>query len=270
MHFLLVPKHHWSDLLKQCNTLACTLQKGRVFSGFVFHLVQNVYHKPGPPAAGHLIFADSAHSRSLPHPSVKSREQTQSNSHSCRKQFFVLLRKQYLVTHSKSCAPCLGFKDLHQRMGSLPFHLNLSPLPPGPQAWLDPKDLCMLPDVLCTSVQFGSVQSPSHVQLFAISWGVACQVSLSITNSWSLLKLIFMRSVMPPNNFIFYLPLCLLLLIFPCIRVFSNVSVLPIRWPKYWRFSFNIGPSNEYSGLISFFMEWLDLLAVQGTLKSLV
>ena len=108
------------------------------FSGFVFHLTQNIYHKPGPPAVGHLIFADSAHSRSLPHPSVKSREQTQSNSHSCRKQFFVLLRKQYLVTHSKSCAPCLGFKDLHQRLGSLPFQQNISPLHPGPKLSLDP------------------------------------------------------------------------------------------------------------------------------------
>ena len=75
---------------------------------------------------------------------------------------------------------------------------------------------------------------------------------------------------MPPNNFIFCLPLCLLPLIFPCLRVFSNVSVFLIRWPKYWRFSFSIGPSNEYSGLISFIMDWLNLLAVQGTLKSLV
>ena len=152
-------------------------------------------------------------------------------------------------------------------MGSLPFHLNLSPLPPGPQAWLDLKDFCLLPGVLCASVQFSlSV----IVQLFAISWGAACQVSLSFTSSWSLLKLMFMKSVMPPNNFIFCLPLCLLPLIFPCLRVFSNVSVFLIRWPKYWRFSFSIGPSNEYSGLISFIMDWLNLLAVQGTLKSLV
>ena len=117
--------------------------------------------------------------------------------------------------------------------------------------------------------QFSSV-SQSHVQLFAISWGTAWQVPLSITNSRKLLKLRFNRSVMPPNNFIFCLPLCLLPLIFPCIRVFSNESVLPIRWPKYWRFSFSISPSNEYSGLISFRVDWLDLLAVQGTLNSLV
>ena len=115
-----------------------------------------------------------------------------------------------------------------------------------------------------------SVQSLSHVQLFSISWGAVCQVSLSINNSHSLLKLMFIRSVMPPNNFIFCLPLCFLPLIFPCIRVFSNESVLLIRWPKYWRFSFNIGPSNEYSGLISFSLDWLNLLAVQWTLKSLV
>ena len=117
---------------------------------------------------------------------------------------------------------------------------------------------------------FSSVQSFSCIQLFATPWTAACQVSLSITNSLSLLKLIFIRSVMPPNNFIFCLPLYFLPLIFPCIRVFSNESVLPINWPKYRRFSFSIGPSNEYSGLISFSMDWLDLLAVQGTLKSLL
>ena len=138
MHFLLAPKHHRSDLLKQSDTLACTLQKGHFFSGFVFHLVQNVYHKSSPPAAGHLIFADSAHSRNLPHPSVKSREQTQSKFSLLQKTVFCFFRKQYLVTHSKSCAPCLGFKDLHQRMGSLPFQLNLSPLQPGPEPSLDP------------------------------------------------------------------------------------------------------------------------------------
>jgi len=129
MHLLLSRKHHWSDLLKQCDTLPCTLQKGHFSSGFVFHLVQNVYHKPGPPAACHLLFADSAYSISLPHLSVKSREQAQSKFSLLQKTVFCLFvfcifRKQYLVIHSKSCAPCLGFKDLHQRMGSLPFHLN--------------------------------------------------------------------------------------------------------------------------------------------------
>ena len=101
-------------------------------------------------------------------------------------------------------------------------------------------------------------------------WTVACQASLSITNSWSLLKLMSIESVMPSNHLILCHPLLLLPSIFPSIRVFSNESVLCIRWPKYWSFSFSISPSNEYSGLISFRMNWLDLLAVQGTLKSLL
>ena len=117
---------------------------------------------------------------------------------------------------------------------------------------------------------FSSVQSLSHVQLFVIPWTAARQASLSITNSQSLLKLLSIESVMPSNHLI----LCHLLLfppsIFPSIRVFSNESVLPIRWPKYWCFSFSINPSNEYSELISFRMDWLDLLAVQRTLKSLL
>ena len=115
-----------------------------------------------------------------------------------------------------------------------------------------------------------SVQSLSCVQLFATPWTTAHQASLSITNPQSLPKLISIESVMPSN----YLILCHLLLllpsIFPSIRVFSNESALHIRWPKYWSFSFNISPSNEHPGLISFRMDWLDLLAVQGTLKSLL
>ena len=98
----------------------------------------------------------------------------------------------------------------------------------------------------------------------------AHQASLSITNSRNLLKLMSIESVMPSNHLILCCPLLLLLSIFPSIRVFSNESVLCIRWPKYWSFSFSISPSNEYSGLISFRMDWLDLLAVQGTLKSLL
>ena len=117
---------------------------------------------------------------------------------------------------------------------------------------------------------FGSVQSLSHVRLFVTPWPVARQASLSITNSWSLLKLMPIELVMPSNHLIFSHPLLLLPLIFPSIRVFSNDSVLHIRWPKYWSFSFSIGPSNEYSGLISCRIDWLDLLAVQGTLKSLL
>ena len=115
-----------------------------------------------------------------------------------------------------------------------------------------------------------SVQSLSHVQLFATPWTAARQASLSIINSWSLLKLMSIDSVMPSNHLILCHPLLLLPSIFPNIRVFSNESIFCIRWPKYWRFSFNIRPSNEYSGMISFGMDWLDLLAIQGTLKSLL
>ena len=138
---------------------------------------------------------------------------------------------------------------------------------------------CFLPQVaargktyfaVCSTFQFSSVQSLSHVLLFVTPWTTACQASLSITNSQSLLKLMSIESVMPSNHFILSCPLLLLPSIFPSIRVFSNESVLPIRWPKYRSFSFSISPSNEYSGLISFRMDWLDLLAVQGTLKSLL
>ena len=115
-----------------------------------------------------------------------------------------------------------------------------------------------------------SVQSLSCVWLFVTPWTAAHQASLSITNSWSLLKLMSIESVVPSNHLILCLPPLLLHSIFPSIRVFSNKSVLYIRWPKYWSFSFNISPSNEYSGLISFRMDWLDLLAVQGILKSLL
>ena len=115
------------------------------------------------------------------------------------------------------------------------------------------------------SVQFSSL---SCVWLFVTPWTVACQASLSITNSRSLLKLMSTESVMPSNHLILYCPLLLLPSIFPIIRVFSNESVLCIRWPKYWIFSFYISPSNESSGLISFKIEWFDLLAVQGSQES--
>ena len=115
--------------------------------------------------------------------------------------------------------------------------------------------------------KFSSVQSLSHVLLFVTPWTAAHQASLSVTNSWSLPKLMFTELVMPSNHLIFCYPL-LLPSIFPSIRVFSNESGLHIRWPKYWSFSFTISASNEYSGLISFRMDWFDLLAVQGTLKS--
>ena len=115
-----------------------------------------------------------------------------------------------------------------------------------------------------------SVQSLSLVQLFATPWTTAHQASLSITNSQSLLKLISIKTVMPSNNFILCHPSLLLPSIFLSIRVFSNESALCIRWPKYWSFSFNTSPCNEHSGLISFRIDWLDLLEVQGTLKSLL
>ena len=118
--------------------------------------------------------------------------------------------------------------------------------------------------------QFSSVQSLSRVRLFVVLWTAACQASLSITNSWSLLKLMSIESVMPSNHLILCHPLLLLPSIFPSIRVFSSESVLCIRWLKYWSFSFSISPSNEYSGLISFRIEWLDLHAVQEILKSLL
>ena len=117
-------------------------------------------------------------------------------------------------------------------------------------------------------IQFSSVQSLSHVRLFEAPWTAARQASLSITNSRSLLTLIPKESVMPSNHLILCHPLLLPPSIFLSIRVFSNESVIHIRWPKYQSFSFSISPSNEYSGLISFRMDWFDLLGVQGTLKS--
>ena len=117
---------------------------------------------------------------------------------------------------------------------------------------------------------FSSVQSLSSIQLFGTPWTAAHQASMSITNSWCLPKLMSIESGMPSNHLTLCCPLLLPPSIFPGIRVFSNESALRIMWPKYWSFSFNMSPSNEYSGLISFRMDWLDLLAVQGTLKSLL
>ena len=116
------------------------------------------------------------------------------------------------------------------------------------------------------SVGFSSVSC--HVQLFATPWTATCQASLSITNSQSLLKLMSIESVMPSNHLILSHPLLLLPSIFPSMGVFSNESVLCIRWPKYWSFSFSVSPSNEYPGLISFRIDWFDILAVQGTQES--
>ena len=119
-------------------------------------------------------------------------------------------------------------------------------------------------------IQFSSVQSFSHVRFFATPWTAAHQASLSITNSQSPPKPMSIESVMPSNHLILCYPLLLLPSIFPSIRVFSNESALCIRWPMYWSFNFNISPSNEHPGLVSFRMDWLDLLAVQWTLKSLL
>ena len=118
------------------------------------------------------------------------------------------------------------------------------------------------------SVRFS--HSLSHVRLFVTRWTAVRQASLFITNSWSLPKLTSIESVMPSSHLILCCPLLLLPSVFPRIRVFSNKSALCIRWPKYWSFSFSISPSNEHPGLISFKMDWLDLLAVQGILKSLL
>ena len=147
-----------------------------------------------------------------------------------------------------------------------PFKISLTPRPRWSGSVACLPLLCWAP---CKRI-LSSVQLLSHVRFFVIPWTAARQASLSITNSWSILKLMPIKSVMPPNHLI----LCGLLLlppsIFPSIRVFSNESVLHIRWPKYWSFRFSISPSNEYSGLISFRMDWLALLAVQEILKSLL
>jgi len=119
-------------------------------------------------------------------------------------------------------------------------------------------------------VQFSSVQSLSRVRLFETPWNAARQASLSITNTWSSLKLLSIESVMPSSHLILWRPLLLLPPLPPSIRVFSNESTLHMRWPKYWSFRFSIIPSKELPGLISFRMDWLGLLAVQGTLKSLL
>ena len=143
---------------------------------------------------------------------------------------------------------------------------------PGPLCALQAAHKCWGTSPLCRwghqwSV-FRSVQLLSHVQLFATPWTAAHQASPSITNSQSLLKHVSMELGMPSNHLILCLPLLLLPSVFPSIRVFSKESVLCIRWPKDWIFSFSISPSNEYSGLISFMTDWFDLFAVQGTLKS--
>ena len=164
------------------------------------------------------------------------------------------LRMTVPPAHLASCAfPFPGL--LASSCLSFMFELKGDP-------WKSP---VIFPLILCVS----SVQSLSHIRLFATPWTAARQASLSITNSQSLLKLMPIESVMPSSHLILYCPLLLLPSILPSIRLFSKESVLHIRWPKYWSFSFSINPSNEYSGLISLRIDWFDL-AVQGTLKSLL
>ena len=173
--------------------------------------------------------------------------------------------------------PCL-LHLLHWQVSSLPL---VPPEKPNVNTWVlksEGRSVSQIEETVeetgdiqsLSSVQFSSLQLLSHVRLFATPWTAACQASLSITNSRSLPKLMSIESVMPSSHLILCHPLHLLPSIFPSIRVFSNESALHIRWPKYWSFSFNISPSNEYPGLISFRMDWFDLLAVQGTLKSVL
>ena len=143
---------------------------------------------------------------------------------------------------------------------------NYSPYPKRAQILLREKTICKL----YSNVGIISLQLLRHIQLFATPWTAACQASLSITNSWSLLKLMSMESVMPSNHLILCRPLLLPSSIFSSSRVIYNESVPCIRWPKYWTFSSSISPSNEYSGLISFRIDWFDLLIVQVTLESLL
>ena len=152
-----------------------------------------------------------------------------------------------------------------------PECLSCSPVRPSLNTNPSLPRCTLLLSLLTFSISFSSVQFSSVAQscLFATPWTAAHQASLSITNSQSLPKLMSIELVMPSNHLILCFPLLLLPLIFPRIRVFPSGSALHIRWPKYWCFSFNISPSNEHSGAISFRMDWLDLLAVQGTLKSL-
>ena len=167
-----------------------------------------------------------------------------------------------LLLWSLAHVSCMFPYSVCFRSPILPFMCKSDWIPGSPYRF---HHLCLPSD----EHKFSSVQLFSCVQLFATPWTAAHQASLSITNSWSLLKLISIMSVIPSNHLILCHPLLLLPSIFPSIRVFSKESVLHIRWPKYCSFSFSISPSNEYPGLISFRIDWFDLLAVQGTLKSL-
>ena len=186
---------------------------------------------------------------------------------SCAQLFVTLCTVAHQVPLSVGCPRQENWSELPlPSPGDLP-NLGIKPAPPALAGGFFTTSTTWEAPTCC---QFSSVQSLSRVQLFATPWTAACQAFLSITNSWSLLRLMSIKSVMPSNHLILCHPLLFLLLIFPSIRVFSNESALRIRWPKYWSFSLSISPSKEYSGLISFRMNWFDLLAVQRTLKSLL
>ena len=174
------------------------------------------------------------------------------------------------------CLKARNYQRLGQRLGKTQLEKRIKSLEILDIVVWDPiRSSLILPikqlqKITFASVQFSSVQSLSRVQLFATPWITARQASLSITNSRTSLRLMSIESVMPSSHLILCHPILLLPPIPPSIRVFSNQSTLHMTWPKYWSFSFSIIPSNEIPGLISFRMDWLDLLAVQGTLKSLL
>ena len=168
----------------------------------------------------------------------------------------MLIVKNWKILHQKSETSLISFCELHSSESISPSSLACA--------------LIYGIDIYFNTHQFSSVQLLSRVWLFATPWIAARQASLSITNFRSSLRLTSIKSVMPSNHLLLCRPLLLLPPIPASIRVFSNGSTLRMRWPKYWSFSFSISPSNEHPGLISFRMDWLDLLAVQGTLKSLL
>ena len=195
------------DVICQSNVILWHIHSRRdSFSRFVFHLVQNVYHKPLPPAAGHLALADSAHSRSLPHPSVKSRGQTQSKFSLLQKtvfMFFFFFKKTIFGNTFKILCSLPWIQGPAPEDGKPPLPPKSFTTPTRATGLTGPQRL--LPAPWCP-LYISSVQSLSHVQLFAISWGAACQVSLSTTNSQSLLKLTSIASLMPSNRLSFVVP----------------------------------------------------------------
>ena len=232
MHFSLATKHHWSDLLQQRDTLACTHQMGHFISEFIFHLVQNVYHMPDSPAAGHLVFVDSAHSISLPNPSVKSRETTQSKLSLLQKTVFLFFQKT-------------KFGNTFKILYSLPWIQG--PAPEDVKPPLPPKSFptpTSAGGFTGPSVLIGIFQLLSHVWLFVIICTAAKQASLSFTILWSFLKLMSIESVMSSHHLILLTPL-LLPTIFPAsgslpmswlftsdsliVGVSSSASVLPLN-----------------------------------------